>query len=85
MTRKDYELIAAHIKKQIDTEINRISATGKTVTVADEYMTGYVTGMCSVISGFISAFTIDNPNFKPKRFVEACGIHWNFYDDAVSK
>lgn len=85
MTRKDYVRVAAAMNEQIEKEIASLQHAGITVTADDEHMNAYVSGMCSVLSSLVTVFKEDNPRFSTPTFIEACGIKYAYYENAISK
>lgn len=61
MTKKDYELVAAVLRYELDTAIGNDEAFGSRAIVA-------------VIESFCHEFALENPRFDSEKFKRASGI-----------
>jgi hypothetical protein len=67
MTRKDYELIAAAIKRQTAT-CDRFAVTPR----GQEVLRSLLNDLASDLAGELAA---TNPRFDAMRFLKACGVN----------
>ena len=70
MTKKDYELIAAAIKKALDVPYAAVAkAPG-----SREVMPAWPNAVLEVALNLSDALAADNPRFAPNYFLHACGF-----------